>query len=201
MSEKITNKQLLDAIKRMEGEIDELREDQADDLEGIDFSTSEDNKRSMLTIDPATTDSLGDSVELVTNSRLKNNKEAFEMAATFAKREYHSMVGNRFGKHSKLIPVLDANGKKNPINLSWFSGSKIRIVELGGKEYYKIRLLMSDIVLKKILLLRIPTNNGGARQEEIHLRAAETPNHIDPSGTVAPMKPIKYSNKKESDTE
>lgn len=194
----MSEQDVLDQIKALNQKVNELSE--GDDLEQ-EFEFDEKKKPSMmLNIDPEITDSFGDSIELITKSRLKDYGESFKIARNFVEREYHNMVGNRYGKHSKLIPVYDDDGKPNKIDMVWFSGNDVKIVSLkdnAGNErlYYKVRLLVYDILTKKILLTRIPTKDGAARQEEIqHIGAGRLGKEwIDQNAPVSPMKPIKYT--------
>lgn len=193
----MTDKDLLKAVQELTKKVNELSDaSDGDDLEG-EFEKEEPKKRSqMLDIDPENVDSFGDAIELATKTRLKNDGESFKVAVNFVKREYHNMMGNRYGKHSKLIPVFDeATGKENKIDMVWFSGNDVKIVEIDGKAYYKIRMLVRDILTKKILLLRIPTSNGAARTEEIqHVGAGRMGNQwITENAPLNPMKPINYN--------
>lgn len=179
------------AIHTLSQKVDELSE--GSDLES-EFVTDEPKKRSqMLDLDPERVDSFGDSIELVTKSRLKDYNESFQIAKNFVEREYHNMLGNRYGKHSKLIPVFDENGEPNKIDMVWFSGNDVKIVEIGERQYYKIRLLVYDILTKKILLARIPTADGKARGEEIELTGASRIDKWKEMSNMTPMKPISYS--------
>jgi hypothetical protein len=191
---------IMQEIKKLSAKVDKL--DDNDDLE-LNYDNNSNNNdeneySQMLNISPTQIDSFGDSIELTTKSRLENNYESFQVAFTLAQREYHNMVGNRYGKHSKLIPVLDNFGKPTRLDKLWFSGSDITIVTIKDKEYYKIRLLVYDILVKKLLLSRIPTSNGGARQEEINLAAAHNRGNLVNANTVSniqPQKPIDYGKK------
>lgn len=191
------NQEVLDQIKALSDKVAELST--GDDLEK-EFEFEEKKKTSqMLNIDPETVDSYGDSVELVTKSRLRDYTESFKIARNFVEREYHNMVGNRYGRHSKLIPVYGDDGKPNKIDMVWFSGNDVKIVEISDSEgntrvYYKIRLLVYDILTKKLLLSRIPTRDGAARQEEInHIGASRSGKEwIDQNAPMSPMKPIQY---------
>jgi hypothetical protein len=191
---------IMQELKKLSAKVDRL--DDSDDLE-LNYSNSsndsqEEEYSQMLNISPTQIDSFGDSIELTTKSRLENNHESFQVAFTLAQREYHNMVGNRYGKHSKLIPVLDNFGRPTKLDKLWFSGSDIKIITIKEKEYYKIRLLIYDILVKKLLLSRIPTSNGGARQEEINLAAANNRGNLVNANTVSniqPQKPIDYGKK------
>jgi len=66
----------------------------------------------MLEVSPIQTDSYGDSIELMTKTRLKDYAESFLIAFNFVQREYHNMAGNRYGKHSKLIPYMIIKAKR-----------------------------------------------------------------------------------------
>jgi len=86
--------------------------------------------------------------------------------------------------------------------MSWFSGSDIKIVEIedkagNKKEYYKIRLLVYDILVKKLLLSRIPTADGKARGEEIQHKGAGISGNQN-IAPITPMKPIKYNQENNS---
>ena len=189
---------IMQELKKLSAKVDKL--DNNDDLE-LNYSNTNntsDLRSQMLNISPNQIDSFGDSIELTTKSRLANNQESFQVAYALTQREYHNMIGNRYGKHSKLIPVLDNFGRKTQLDKLWFSGSDIKIVKIGEQEYYKIRLLIYDILVKKLLLSRIPTSNGGARQEEINLAAANNRGNLPQSNIVAniePQKPIDYGKK------
>lgn len=192
-------KLLAEQNKALSAKVEEFAE--GDDLE-IKFDREEPTKKysQMLEINPEMIDSFGDSIELVTKSRLGKYDEAYKVALGFVGREYHNMVGNRYGRHSKLIPVYDNNGKLNKIDMVWFSGNDVKIVKIkewNGKEreYYKIRLLVSDILTKKMLLARIPTSDGKARDEEIkHMGAGRLSEQgIQDMLNISPMKPIRYS--------
>jgi hypothetical protein len=191
---------IMQELRKLSAKVDKL--DDNDDLE-LNYSensgTNQNDVRSqMLNISPTQIDSFGDSIELTTKSRLENNHESFQVAFTLAQREYHNMIGNRYGKHSKLIPVLDNFGRPTRLDKLWFSGSDIKIITIKDKEYYKIRLLVYDILVKKLLLSRIPTSNGGARQEEINLAAAKNAgNSLRPQevSNIQPQKPIDYGKK------
>ena len=186
--------EILEQLKLLSNKVAELAEE--DDLE-IKLDKEEPTKKysQMLEINPELTDSFGDSIELVTKSRLKDYGESYQVALNFVEREYHNMIGNRYGRHSKLIPVFDNNGKMNKIDMVWFSGNDVKITELNGKKYYKIRLLVYDILTKKMLLSRIPTSDGKARGEEIqHMGAGRmTEQGIQELLNINPMRPIKYS--------
>lgn len=182
---------LSDQNKALSEKLEALTEE--DDLEK-DFEIEEKPKQSqMLNINPSITDSFGDSIELVTKSRIADNAESFRIAKTFVEREYHNMLGNRFGKHSKLIPVFNDDGTKNKIDMVWFSGNDIKVVDINGKAFYKIRLLVYDILIKKILITRIPIT-GAARQEEINYIGAEKSGNrwTQEHNPMEPMKPINY---------
>jgi hypothetical protein len=191
---------IMQEIKKLSAKVDKL--DDNDDLElnysGNSGANQNEVRSQMLNISPEQIDSFGDSIELTTKSRLENNHESFQVAFTLAQREYHNMIGNRYGKHSKLIPVLDNFGRATKLDKLWFSGSDIKIISIKDKQYYKIRLLVYDILVKKLLLSRIPTSNGGARQEEINLAAAKNAgNSLRPQevSNIQPQKPIDYGKK------
>lgn len=197
MTKEEQNKEILEQIKKLSDKVQEITE--GDDLEQSFEMPEEKKKSQMLDIDPEIVDSFGDPVELMTKSRLRDYSESFRIALTFAKREYHNMVGNRFGKHSKLIPVFNDDGKENKIDMVWFSGNDIKIVEIEGKDgvvrqYYKVRLLIYDILIKKMLLSRIPIG-GQARYEDIqHVGAGRLgENWIKDNAPLNPMKPINYA--------
>jgi len=194
---------IMQELKKLSAKVDKL--DDNDDLElnysGPSGNNLNDVRSQMLNISPDQVDSFGDSIELTTKSRLENNHESFQVAFTLVQREYHNMVGNRYGKHSKLIPVLDNFGRTTKLDKLWFSGSDIKIITIKGKEYYKIRILVYDMLVKKLLLSRIPTSNGGARQEEINLAAAKNQGNqlrANEVSNIQPQKPIDYG-KKQSD--
>ena len=198
------DKKTLDTIRELTDKVKEL----SDALDGNDledkYEPPEEKKRSqMLDIDPENVDSFGDAIELATKTRLQSYGESFKVARNFVIREYHNMIGDRYGKHSKLIPVFDeTTGKENKIDMVWFSGNDVKIVEIGGKVYYKIRMLVRDILTKKLLLMRIPINNGAARTEEIqHIGAGRMGNQwIQDNAPLNPMKPINYAPPKKNNT-
>lgn len=194
------NDEVLKAIKQLTERVNDISNKDNDDLESEFEHDDEKKKSQMLEIDPTTTDSFGDSIELVTKSRLKDYNESFQIARNFVEREYHNMVGNRYGRHSKIIPVFDDNGKPTKIDMTWFSGNDVKIISTTDKQgnerlYYKVRLLVYDILTKKLLLSRIPTSDGAARQEEIqHIGAGRLGKEwIDQNAPMQPMKPIKYT--------
>lgn len=198
MSEEVES--LLRAVNSLSKKVDELSE--GNDLES-DFVNDEPKKRSqMLDLDPERVDSFGDSIELITKSRLKDYNESFQIAKNFVEREYHNMIGNRYGRHSKIIPVFDEDGTENKIDMVWFSGNDVKIIEINGRQYYKIRLLVYDILTKKILLARIPTSDGAARGEEIqHIGAGRMGQEwLKDHAPTNPMKPISYSPNKGNKT-
>lgn len=190
-----TNDDLLKRLNALSDKVEDLTD--GNDLE-LNYQSDSKQHSQMLEVSPIQSDSYGDSIELMTKTRLKDYAESFLIAFNFVQREYHNMVGNRYGKHSKLIPVYDNQGKKTKIDMSWFSGSDIKIVELedkkgNKKEYYKIRLLVYDILVKKLLLSRIPTADGKARGEEIQHKGAGVNGNVQNSIPVTPMQPIKYA--------
>jgi hypothetical protein len=188
---KTSNEEILEQLKLLSEKVNNL--DDGNDLE-LNYQVDNKAHSQMLEVDPGQTDSFGDSVELVTKSRLENNAESFKVAVNFVSREYHNMQGNRYGKHSKLIPILDNYGKKTRLDMVWFSGSDIKIVKIDGKEYYKIRLLVYDILIKKLLLARMPTGDGKSRQEEIQHKGAGIGGQgwINQNAPMSPMAPINY---------
>lgn len=184
---------LLDAVSELSQKVKELSE--GNDLEKeFEFDDKKAHSQ-MLSIEPEQTDSFGDSIELITKSRLSDYTESFKIARNFVEREYHNMMGNRYGRHSKLIPVYDEEGHENKIDLVWFSGNDVKIVQIGDKLYYKIRLLVYDILTKKLLLARIPTGNGAARNEEINHKGASVMGKqwLDQNSPMNPMKPVSYN--------
>lgn len=195
---KSEKEELLDAIAELTHKVNELSE--GDDLER-EFEFEEKNNPSvMLHVDAKLTDSFGDPVELHTKTRINNYNEAFVIARTFTEREYHNMMGNRYGKHSKLIRAFDDDGKPNRIDMTWFSGNDVKIVNIIDSDgierpYYKVRILVYDILIKKILMLRIATSDGAARQEEIQHRGASTIGKpwLDQNAPLNQMKPVKYN--------
>lgn len=197
MSEEF-NKQLLDRFASMEAQIKELHKD--DGLEEKFEDVTNNKKHShMLEIDPSRVDSYGDSIELITKSRLVNFAESSKIALAFVEREHHNMLGNRFGKHSKLIPRFNEDGSENKINMVWFSGNDVKIIKIkdhkgNEKEFYKIRLLVYDIFVKKFLLARIPIDGGKARYEEIqHVGAGRLGEQwTQDNAPLTPMSPRNY---------
>ena len=195
-------KELMETIKRLQEKVEELSESMEDDLESS-FEMDEPKKRSqMFDLDPERTDSFGDSIELITKTRLSDYQESFTIARNFVIREYYNMEGNFFGKHSKVIPVYNDDGIENRIDMSWFSGNDIKVIEINGKAYYKIRLLVRDIFTKKLLLTRIPTKDGAARQEEIqHIGAGRMgENWLKEHAPINPLKPVSYTPPKNNKT-
>lgn len=190
--------EILAAIASLKQKVDEITE--GDDLER-EFEQEETKKSSaMLDIDPETVDSFGDSIELITKSRLRDYGESFQIAKNFVEREHHTMMGNRYGKHSKLIRVYGDDGKLNKIDMNWFSGCDVKIVTIVDSDgiersYYKIRMLVRDVLTKKLLLSRIPTADGKARQEEIQHKGATQFGKpwLDQNAPLDTMKPIKYN--------
>ena len=193
MSEEF-EKQMMDKLKKIEEELNNIK--QVDDLEEK-FETVTDGKKHshMLEIDPSRVDSYGDSIELITKSRLVNYAESSKVALSFVEREYHNMMGNRFGKHSKLIPHYNDDGSENKINMVWFSGNDVKLIKIKDKEFYKIRLLVYDIFVKKFLLARIPIDGGKARYEEIqHIGAGRLGEQwTKDNAPLTPMSPNKYT--------
>lgn len=168
-------KEILEQIKRLSEQnkalAQKLKDATDDDLE-TDLQFNEPKKHKvMFDIDPDRVDGYGDPVELLTKSRLRDATDAFDVAATFTHREYHHMMGNHYGKHSKLIPVYNDDGSKNQ-DIQWYQGYPITIVEdKDGRLYYKIRMLIRDILTKKLLISKIAIESKG-REEEIHLSGA-----------------------------
>jgi len=197
MSEE-TDKLLFEKLSNMEAQIKELHKD--DGLEEKFENVTDGKKHShMLEIDPSRTDSYGDSIELITKSRLINYEESSKVALAFVEREHHNMLGNRFGKHSKLIPRFNEDGSENKINMVWFSGNDVKIIKIKDrkgieKEFYKIRLLVYDIFVKKFLLARIPIDGGKARYEEIqHIGAGRLGEQwTQDNAPLTPMSPKNY---------
>ena len=136
-----------------------------DDLGGSTIPADPPTENQMFSINMERRDEFGDGIEATTKARLQNYEEARRLAFTYIVREYHNMQGCKFGAHSKLIPVEDVDNKV--VNLSWFSGMPIKKITIRGQEFYKIRILISDIFVKKYLQLTIPTSEGKARYESI----------------------------------
>ena len=192
------DKLFFDKLSSMEAQIKELHKD--DGLEEKFENVTDGKKHShMLEIDPSRVDSYGDSIELITKSRLINYDESSKVALAFVEREHHNMLGNRFGKHSKLIPRFNEDGSENKINMVWFSGNDVKIIKIkdrkgNEKEFYKIRLLVYDIFVKKFLLARIPIDGGKARYEEIqHIGAGRLGEQwMQDNAPMTPMTPRSY---------
>jgi hypothetical protein len=192
------NKQLLEKLNRLESQISEIH--QGDGLEEKFENVTDGKKHShMLEIDPSRVDSYGDSIELITKSRLINYAESSSVALAFVEREHHNMMGNRFGKHSKLIPRYNDDGTENKINMVWFSGNDVKLITIkdrkgNEKEFYKIRLLVYDIFVKKFLLARIPIDGGKARYEEIQHIGAGRLGEVwtNENAPLTPMSPKNY---------
>ena len=168
MSEKEAslNKQIKNLTKTVQRLVDAKR---LDELKGHLPVEEEPEETSMLKVNTQEFDMFGDPVVMITSSRLHGDDDAFDFANSFVVGKHHRMMGNRYGKHSLLIKkeYFD-EGKIDPYLISAFPHRVIEIVENGERvEYYKIRMLVTDMQAAKLLLTRIPTGEGLARMEEI----------------------------------
>lgn len=168
-------KQESTTIKALKKQLDRLEQaKKLEDLEGT-IPTDDAPEKSMLRVGTEDYDIFGDPMGIVTASRLKDYSDSFQFAKSFVVGKHHRMLGNRYGKHSLLIrkEYFD-DGRIDPYLLSAFPYREILIHERGHNvEYYKIRMLITDMLATKLLLTRIPTSDGKARLEEIQREGAK----------------------------
>lgn len=164
------------AVKAIKKRLDRIEQTKKlEELEG-NIPQEESTEINMMRVDTQDYDIFGDPVGLITGSRLKDYNDAFNFARSFVVGKHHRMMGNRYGKHSLLIKkeYFD-DGRIDPYLLSAYPYTIIKITERGEVvEYYKIRMLIRDILSTKLLLTRIPTSDGKARLEQIQHAGAKS---------------------------
>jgi len=170
-----TKRQETVAFKALKKQVDRLEQSKKlDELEGT-IPTEDVPEMNMLRVGTEDYDIFGDPMGIVTASRLKDYSDSFQFAKSFVVGKHHRMLGNRYGKHSLLIrkEYFD-DGRIDPYLLSAFPYREILINEKGHNvEYYKIRMLITDMLATKLLLTRIPTSDGKARLEQIQHAGAK----------------------------
>lgn len=156
-------------IKKLQSAVDRLvQTKKLEELEG-QIPSEKLEEHNMLKVNTQEFDMFGDPIGMVTGSRLHGDADAWNIARAFVVGKHHNMMGNRYGKHSLLIrkEYFD-EGKIDPYLLSAYPHKVIEMPVNGEMvEFYKIRMLVSDMLVYKILLTRIPTGEGLARKEEI----------------------------------
>ena len=157
-------------LKKLTKQVDRLEQTKKlEELEGRIPEEERPEDHNMLKVNTQEFDMFGDPIGMVTGSRLHGDADAYNIARAFVVGKHHNMMGNRYGKHSMLIrkEYFD-EGKIDPYLLSAYPHKIIELkVNNETVEYYKIRMLVSDMLVNKMLLTRIPTGEGLARKEEI----------------------------------
>ena len=194
-------------IKQLGKKVDRLEQTKRlEELEGHLPAEELPEEMNMLKVDTQEFDMFGDPVGLITGSRLHGDDDAYNVAHAFVIGKYHRMLGNRYGKHSIIIKKEYFDEEKiDPYLLSAFPHRVISLPDHNGEmvDFYKIRMLITDMQVVKLLLTRIPTGEGLARKEQIMHVGAKlmgldfTENKIPippdyiPSGTYGKVKKAK----------
>lgn len=161
---------ILKEIKKLTKKVERLEQTKKlEELEGHLPAEEQPEEINMLKVNTQEFDMFGDPTGMITSSRLHGDYDAHNIATAFVIGKHHRMIGNRYGKHSLLIKkeYFD-EGKIDPYLLSAYP-HKIIEMPCNGEtiEFYKIRMLVTDIQVVKLLLTRIPTGEGLARKEQI----------------------------------
>ena len=157
-------------IKQLGKKVDRLEQTKKlEELEGHLPAEEAPDEMNMLKVDTQEFDMFGDPIGLITGSRLHGDDDAYNVAHAFVIGKYHRMLGNRYGKHSILIKKEYFDDEKiDPYLLSAFPHRAVTLPHNGEMvEFYKIRMLITDMQVVKLLLTRIPTGEGLARKEQI----------------------------------
>lgn len=162
------------AFKSLKKKVDRL--EQAKKLEELEGHIPQEDTAediNMMRVDTQDYDIFGDPIGLITGSRLGDYQDSFRFARSFVVGKHHRMAGNRYGKHSLLIKkeYFD-EGSIDPYLISAYPHKIIKGRD--GLEYYQIRMLVTDMLTTKLLLTRIPTSDGKARQEQIQHAGAKS---------------------------
>ena len=172
MTKKESQNSVLKALKKKVDRLEQTKK--LEELE-VKIPTDEAPETNMMKVDTEDYDIFGDPIGMVTWSRLKDYTDSWQFAKSFVVGKHHRMMGCRYGKHSLLIKkdYFD-EGRIDPYLLSAYPYTIIQIKERGHiVDYYKIRMLITDMLAIKLLLTRIPTSDGKARLEQIQHAGAK----------------------------